>query len=1233
MKKFLIYLGWVFVSLLVILYLAFLFVLPNVVDLNKYLPDIQKIVKEQSNIDIFIDNPKISTNYLLQAGIKTGKIIAKLPDGSTILETDGVKVRVSIPNLIFLRIKASCVDIKDLKINLDIANGEQFKVVTLIENILNSKKNEPAPEEEKPLPFNPENIKIIVPNAKISKYDVLVNDLKTGHNLELKGDKLNVGYFNNEKAKVKTKAVILSDNEDKIVANLDIDSIIPEPKPKDLDDDPAEKIELPFVNPVLMYRTYDAKSNINAKLKIRNNKNSKGYKIKGSLLIDDITMNFSGYQLPLSYIKAKFIRDFAYIDTNLTIAKDQSINLFGKIGYGKEPKADISLFTDKIYFNDMVILAKAVFDTLHIKNNLSSIKAQGYWIGRTKIKTDFKKIKSNGCIIARDGNITNGATKLVFDKIRANLIFEDNKLQILDTRTYINGGILRAEGSIDTDSFSDIKIHSEKLPIPGLFSAFAPADLKRSIALTNGEISIDAVIQGKLKEAIARANVLMNNLTLRNDSVVLNNEKLVAGVVTDLKTVDGNIANKNLTVTLPQTNSKIQNPNLTIKLTEQDINIMPFNLLINSSSKIGLSGYLNNYASKPDLNIFADGLLNARDLRKFAGDAAAPFIAAEGNLPVKAEIKGDNRKQSVVLQIKSDNQNYITPVDVQMMHGKNSILQAKIDKTKDKLHIRQTGFYTNTGEFTNELNDNIKNSEKIAEISGTIVRLNTDTPFINMIKLEIPNDINAKFTAFRNSSFKIKGDLLLFGKLASPIMRGNFRIFDLRIPEILTSMNEAEINLIGKNINLDVRRLLLNDSDVNINLRTDINPHPVFTISRLDLNSRFIDIDKLLKVPEALNKYLAKPSGNKTNEPTDIPVLLRNGRISIRELKSGSIRATNTSGRISLNNNNFFLNNLDTRVFDGSVNGDITVNLLSMLIDIKTIGSNLNVEKALIDLANVKDAITGTMSFNTDIKIGGSTPEEMMKNLNGVVVFSISDGQLGPFGKIENMIMAENIRESQFFQTALGGIINNLATIDTSHFKTMDGIIMFDGGIARINPIITTGNVMSLHIAGDFNLLKNTVDMKVRAKLGSVIANLLGPLSQLNPVNLVQATPGLNVVMAKTFFLFCETLTPEETEALPHLETPLDDKMATKFQIVLSGDVAKPLSLIKSFKWLALASEIEQAKNFVNTLPDPSIVGDSEDATLENILKAQEEKAKEDAKLKNKIKRFFKEKILDDKED
>ncbi|MFQ8625392.1 MAG: AsmA-like C-terminal region-containing protein [Candidatus Gastranaerophilaceae bacterium] len=799
----------------------------------------------------------------------------------------------------------------------------------------------------------------------------------------------------------------------------------------------------------------------------------------------------------------------------------------------------MSRITERIFFNDMIILSKALLDTLHIKNDLASLKGRGYWAANTQIKTDLKNIKSKGCIIAREGSVSNGKTKLVFDKINANLIFEDNMLKIVDTHTFINGNILKAEGQIDSDSFADLKIHSEKLPLPGLFLAFAPSDLKKSFILSSGNLSLDGRLQGELKKSLITASLTLKDFVMsdKNNSMIISNEKLIAGIVSDLITLDGNIVNKNFRLTLPPTGSVIKNPLLNVKLDESNINIKPFEILVNNASKINISGSVNSYASTPQIDLAAGGHLNAADLRKFAGREAEPFIDAQGNIPIKAKITGNDKKQSIIAQLKSDTQNYITPVHIQSMLNKQSILQAKIDYKGDRIHIRNTGLYTGISTFSDDLELNTLNAKEIFKVSGTIVKLNTPEPFINLIRISIPQEINAKLTAFKNSNLQANGKLVIFGKLSSPLMRGNFKVHGLRIPELFLTMDEADVNLSGKNIVLDVKRLLLNGSDINITARTDINPHPQFTISRLDVRSRLIDLDKLMKVPEALAGYTAPPLPSTNTQPADVPVIIRSGSINMRRIKTGEITATNTTGRISMRNNNFFLNNLRTTAFDGIIRGDITANIITMALQIRTRGTGLNVEKAVLALANMKDTISGDLTFRTDLTLSGTTLEEQMKSLKGTVTFAMTDGQLGPFGKLENMILAENIRESQFFQTALGGVINNLATVDTSHFSLMDGQIAFENGIAHINPITTIGNVMCLYIAGDFNLLENTTDMKVRAKLGSVIANMLGPIAQLNPINLVQATPGLNVVMAQAFSLFCEQLTPEESAAIPNYKT------------------------------------------------------------------------------------------------
>ena len=52
------------------------------------------------------------------------------------------------------------------------------------------------------------------------------------------------------------------------------------------------------------------------------------------------------------------------------------------------------------------------------------------------------------------------------------------------------------------------------------------------------------------------------------------------------------------------------------------------------------------------------------------------------------------------------------------------------------------------------------------------------------------------------------------------------------------------------------------------------------------------------------------------------------------------------------------------------------------------------------------------------------------------------------------------------------------------------------------------------------------------------------------------------------------------------------DENATSFQIVLRGDVNKPLKLIKSFKWLASNEDMEKAEQF-----------------LKNVIQIQQEQA------------------------
>lgn len=470
------------------------------------------------------------------------------------------------------------------------------------------------------------------------------------------------------------------------------------------------------------------------------------------------------------------------------------------------------------------------------------------------------------------------------------------------------------------------------------------------------------------------------------------------------------------------------------------------------------------------------------------------------------------------------------------------------------------------------------------------------------------------------SQFGLKGRAFVFGELQSPRFRGGYEVTDLSIPELLIAIKQASLNFKGQSADFDVKDLMLNGSDMQIGGSFNILPAANFEISKLDIASKYLNVDKVMNVSERALKYVPQtPAKTPANsQPADIPVVINNGSIDFARIVTGNIDIRDTQAGISLANNVFNIRNLRTRAFDGRVRGNISMNLISSLLNIRLRGNGVNVEKALLDAAGMKDMLTGTASFDTDISLKGATYEEQMRSLKGDVNFSVRDGQFGPFGKLENLIIAENIRESHLFQTALGGVISGLTTIDTTHFAELDGSLSFNDGVCSLNPITSLGNILSLHIAGDFDLLRNYADMKVRARMASLVSNLLGPIGAINPANLINSAASLNIVTAKAFSIFCEMIPEEDMSAIPSFSNKYVDNAATKFQLVVRGDAAKPLKLVKSFKWLATETEYQSAIDYVNSIPEP--VEGSQATTIEEIV--QEINA-EKKTLKYKLKRIF----------
>lgn len=1225
MKLFLKILGITVGVLLIGLYLSFLFLLPKF-DLNQFKPEIQKIAREQAKLDINFENAKIITTPLLGVGMKADDISVKLPDGSVLFSADGVKGRIALPSLLLLTVKVSCAEVYSPFVNIEIVDDKAFKIVQLIDDIFNAQEAvleeaEQTAQTEAPA-FNPAWIRIKIPCVKLTDYKVLINDLKSKHYLTLKGDELKLAYLNGKIFKFKTYAEFFSDEDKNITANLDINTFIPPAVELDDEDDAAQRVEIPFINPVSMYRNYDLKSNVDVKIRLR--ERAKNLVSFGHVNIDGVTLKLSQLQLPESYFHLKTRGFWADIDTNLNLLKDQHIALFGKLNYSRRPKFDMNIKTNEIYFNDIVVLTKALLDSLHIQNDLNKVNMAGFVKADTHIKTNFKKLISNGEIDVKDGALTIKGVGNVISDLKALLLLDNNVLAIKDTSLNLAGAKVFADGKIDEKSVADINIKTERISLPTLFKAFAPENVKRAFNFASGDCALNLDIKGKLDNAVAKLGFDLVNLNLadRARTFVLTNNKLNADFSCDKKDLVGSVNNENLKIALPATKSNIALPKFEMNIAEKNVVIPENSLILNNNSNILFRGEITNYLKLSNIDLSADGRVLASDLISLIGREFAPFFNMKGQPSVKLAVNGNGRKQTLNAEILADKDNYFTPVNIDLLRDKVTALRSTIDFKGDRIKIKDTGIFTKNIVVDDKGNEKPVYKEVLG-VDGTLVGNN-----INLLKITMPETMKVSIQAFKNSLMDVKGHLFVFGDTASPRFRGGYEIKNLTIPDLMMTMENASLGFKGKELAVKVRNLLVNGSDFAVDTNISLVPAAVFNITGMDVQSNLVDADKLMQVSEAAMKFVPAAPASNSAPAADIPVSLRNGHFSGRTLKSGAIITGQTDTDFALNRNILVLNDLRTRVFDGAVRGNISMNLLTTLMQIRVSGNNLDVQKALLQAAAMDNMLYGTAEFDTDISLRGATYEEQMKTLKGEVNFKVKDGQFGPFGKLENLIIAENIRESEFFKTTLGGVLDSLTKIDTTHFDTLQGHLTFDNGIATMDPITSIGDALSLKIFGDMDLLGNSVDMKVRARLTSTIANLLGPLNAINPINLMNQAGGMNVLTAKAFSLFCEAVSQEEMDSIPAFENGYIDFNSTKFQIVVRGDLAKPLTLVKSFKWLALASDVEKANEFVKTLPTAK---DGADYVLDT---KSLEKAKENAKKEAKeAAKAAAKKVLDEKID
>jgi len=225
------------------LYFGFLFVLPNVVNINNYKKDIQKIVFDVAKLNIDFDSIKIVTTPSLKAGINAKGLKLFYPGGKDIVTLKEGEVKLSLLPLLLAKVQVSDVFVDAPILNVSIMKNGQIDVVDYImKNISTVESSAQAPQQELPIKISDK-----LPTVLVKNYVVSVFEEKSNNTIAINGESF---VFDNavlnKHLRVGTKGAIFLNDISNINYDIQIKSFWPVLKTSTQDNVQAQ--ELPQID-------------------------------------------------------------------------------------------------------------------------------------------------------------------------------------------------------------------------------------------------------------------------------------------------------------------------------------------------------------------------------------------------------------------------------------------------------------------------------------------------------------------------------------------------------------------------------------------------------------------------------------------------------------------------------------------------------------------------------------------------------------------------------------------------------------------------------------------------------------------------------------------------------------------------------------------------------------------------------------------------------------------------
>lgn len=601
----------IIISIFVISYLAFLFILPNFVDLNKASPKVAAALQEATGLDVNIKGLKLTTHWDLSVGALIKKADLKYPKGEKFAQIEGFKVKLKLIPLLWHNIAICKIDADKVLANLEVDDSGEF----LLKKSLIKKS---------PAIISPD-----LPDISAKKYRISI--INKENTYTLKGADLKISDFVlNKKIKIKTNGEVILNKRKQISYNI---AILSEVFPANNANKDKKTDILKIFND--LYK-YNINADINTDLTIKNKKNATD--IEGKINLDKISFTFGDKIFPASSLKLDFKGDKAKINSSLHIDKNSKAIISGVFKNGNGKSINLQVITDEINIKNLLQLIKAISKPLGIKK-LQNINADGLLKADFNINSDFKKIKSNGYLKIKNASIIDKLYNVTLNSINTDVDFSQDTIKIKETKANLNREPITINGNIDRNANANISVLADKLQLKGLLLALRQTKILKENNILKGDVSLNASLKGRLDKAQPKINITANNIDLEN---INSNARIkVTKAVIDSDKNKGKAQISGLKV-IPKAPVTISVPTLTLLFDNKNLNIENSYLYINNI-KTKLSGKISNIKSKPNLDSLTIDIPNKISLPiKGYTDSS---IILKGNLILsgdlyKPEIKG-----------------------------------------------------------------------------------------------------------------------------------------------------------------------------------------------------------------------------------------------------------------------------------------------------------------------------------------------------------------------------------------------------------------------------------------------------------------------------------------------------------------------------------------------------------------------------------------------------------------